>query len=203
MYKFVLLGCIVIILSIALCTYAQEVSVSVERQTQQTTNTASDQSQDFYKATVQAYKDFNEQVIKYVSTAIAVVSTFITGLVILFIFLFRRTLAEIKKDIKDDADRINDVYAKTFELLNKQAETNLRIFDSRESELKDTIEKARELNDKMKDIFTKISEKESIRDKLVEELVNKEFEGVQKESSEMEKEVNSMKVDLDKFQGEK
>ena len=158
--------------------------------------------QDFYKATVQAYKDFNEQVVKYIGVALAIVSLFVTVLIILFVFFFSKTLAEIRKDIKDDADRINDVYSKTFELLNRQADTNLRIFESRETELKDTIKEAKELNDKMKDIFTKISDKESIRDKIVEELMKKEFEGIQKESSEIEKAVNSIKEDLEKLPGE-
>src|SRR3989337_1650099 len=47
--------------------------------------------QDFYKATVQAYKDFNEQVVKYIGMALTIVSALVTGLVIWFVFLFRKT----------------------------------------------------------------------------------------------------------------
>lgn len=156
-------------------------------------------SQDFYKATVHAYKDFNEQVVKYVSIALTVVSALVTGLVILFVFLFRKTLAEIRKDIKDDADRVNDVYSKTFELLNRQADTNLRIFESKETELKERIAEARDINEKMKDIFMKIADKESIREPVAEALINKGFEDVQKEYAEIKKAMDTIKSDLEKL----
>ena len=156
-------------------------------------------SQEFFKATVQAYKDFNEQVVKYVSMALTVVSALVAGLVILFVFLFRKTLAEIRKDIKDDADRINDVYSKTFELLNRQADTNLRIFESRETELKERIAEARDITKKIEDVFMKMADKESIREPVAEELMKKEFEDVQKESTEMKKEMDTIKADLEKL----
>lgn len=172
------------------------------QQNQQTIQKNADLSQDFYKATVQAYKDFNEQVVRYVSIALTIVSALVTGLVILFVFLFRKTLADIRKDIKDDADRINDVYSKTFELLNRQADTNLRIFESRETELKEKIKEAKEITEKIKDVFMKIADKESIREPVAEELINKEFENVQKESTEIKKEMDTLKADLENLPGE-
>lgn len=159
------------------------------------------QEQDFYKSTVQAYKDFNEQIIRYISVALTIVSVSVTGLIVFFTFVFRRTLSELRKDIMDDADRINDVYSKTFELLNKQADTNLRIFESREIEIQNKIKEAKELIEIMKETANKISENDKKREAIAEELGMNEVENVQKESSKIKKQVDSMKEDLENLGG--
>jgi hypothetical protein len=194
MYKIIFLSITFFFLTSSINALAEVKHQSEQNQSPVQKN--ADLSQDFYKTTVQAYKDFNEQAVKYVTIALTVVSALVTGLVILFVFVFRKTLAEIRKDIKDDADRINDVYSKTFELLNRQADTNLRIFESRETELKEKIKEAKEITEGIKDLFTKMSDKEEIREPIAEELINKEFEGVQKESTEIKKEMDTIKEDL-------
>lgn len=101
----------------------------------------------------------------------------------------------------DDADRINDVYSKTFELLNKQADTNLRIFESREIEIQNKIKEAKELIEIMKETANKISENDKKREAIAEELGMNEVENVQKESSKIKKQVDSMKEDLENLGG--
>jgi len=154
--------------------------------------------QDFYKATVQSYKDFNEQTVKYISIALTIGSVLVTGLVVVFTFFFRRTLSEMRKEIIDGADRINDVYSKTFELLNKQADTNLRIYELRETELQSKINEANRLIDVIKEVANKISESnESISEATSEKLGEKEVKNVQEESYKIKKQVASMKEDLE------
>ncbi len=154
--------------------------------------------QDFYKATVQSYKDFNEQTVKYISIALTIVSLIVTGIVVVFTFFFRRTLSEMRKEIIDGADRINDVYSKTFELLNKQADTNLRIYELRETELQSKINEANRLIDVIKEVANKISESnESISEATSEKLGEKEVKNVQEESYKIKKQVASMKEDLE------
>lgn len=159
------------------------------------------QEQDFYKATVQSYKDFNEQVVKYISIALTIVSVLVTGLVVFFTFFFRRTLSEMREEITDGANRIKDVYSNTFELLNKQAETNLRIFELNETKLQSKIKEAEELIETMKKVANKISENDEKREAIAEELGVKEVSNVQKESSKIKKQVDSMKEDLENIGG--
>lgn len=158
--------------------------------------------QDFYKATVQSYKDFNEQTVKYISIALTIVSVIVTGLVVFFTFFFRRTLSGMRKEIIDGADRINDVYSKTFELLNKQADTNLRIYELRETELQSKINEANRLIDVIKEVANKISKSnERISEAISEKLGEKEVKDVQEESSKIKKQVDSMKEDLENIGG--
>lgn len=161
------------------------------------------ESQDFYKATVQAYKDFNEQTVKYISIALAIVSALITLYATWFFFMFRRTLSEIKNDLSKDADRLKEIYSNTFELLNKQATTNLEIFKSRESELKTAIKEGQELYENIKIAMREISDNQKMREPVAEELARKEVEKVEEKRKEIKIEVEDYKKDLEGFTGDK
>ena len=198
MYKFIILFLIISTESSFFPVYAQ----TQEKQNQVTTSfLQQSQEQDFYKATVQSYKDFNEQVVKYISVALTIVSVLVTGLVVFFTFFFRRTLSEMREEITDGANRINNVYSNTFELLNKQAETNLRIFELNEAKLQSKVKEAEELIETMKKVANKISENDEKREAIAEELGVNEVSNVQKESSKIKKQVDSMKEDLENIDG--
>ena len=108
----------------------------------------------------------------------------------------------MRKEIIDGADRINDVYSKTFELLNKQADTNLRIYELRETELQSKINEANRLIDVIKEVANKIPKSnERISEAISEKLGEKEVKDVQEESFRIKKQVDSMKEDLENIGG--
>jgi hypothetical protein len=152
--------------------------------------------QDFYKATVQAYKDFNEQVVKYISVALTIVSVLATGLVVLFIFFFRKTLADIRKDLKEDSESVQNIYSKTFELLNEQAKANLAIFKSREEELRASIKDGQDLYTKLRTIVTEISNNQKIRETVAQELGVEEVERMEDTRKKTEAEFKEIKKGL-------
>ncbi len=155
------------------------------------------QDQDFYKTTVQAYKDFNEQTVKYFSLALAVVSVLVTVFVTWFFFMFRKTLAEIRTDLSRDADRLRDVYSRTFDLLTEQAKTNLEIFKSRESELKTAIQEAQNLYENIRGAIKEISDNQRVREPVAENLAEEEVSKVQEKSKKIKDEVEDYKKDLE------
>ena len=155
------------------------------------------QDQDFYKATVQAYKDFNEQTVKYFSIALAIVSVLVTFFVTWFFFMFRKTLAEIRTDLSRDADRLRDVYSRTFELLNEQARTNLEIFKSRESELKTAIGEGRTLYENIRSSMKEISDIQQVREPVAEKLAAEEVTKVEEKRKEIKEEVEDYKKGLE------
>jgi len=154
------------------------------------------QDQNFYKMTVQAYKDFNEQIVKYLSIALAIASALATILGAFFLFVFSKTLSEIRNDLKRDADRLREVYSRTFDLLNEQARTNLEIFRSRESDLKTTIVEGKELNEQIKSTMKEISNNQIIREPVAEDLAQKEVTKVEEKRKEVKEEVENFKKDL-------
>ena len=107
----------------------------------------------------------------------------------------------MREEITDGANRINNVYSNTFELLNKQAETNLRIFELNEAKLQSKVKEAEELIETMKKVANKISENDEKREAIAEELGVNEVSNVQKESSKIKKQVDSMKEDLENIDG--
>ncbi len=151
---------------------------------------------DFYKATIQAYKDFNEQIVSTISTALLIVSGFATVLVFLFVFLFSKTLADIRKDLKEDSERVQDVYSKTFELLNEQAKANLAIFKSREEELRASIREGQDLYAKLSTILTEISNNQKIREPIAQELGAEEVERMEDERKKTEAEFEEIRKGL-------
>lgn len=155
------------------------------------------QDSDFYKTTVQAYKDFNEQTVKYFSIALAIVSVLVTIFVTWFFFMFRKTLAEIRTDLSRDADRLRDVYSKTFELLNEQARTNLEIFKSRESELKIAIGEGRTLYEKIRSSLKEISDIQQVREPVADKLAAEEVTKVEEKRKEIKEEVEDYKKGLE------
>lgn len=146
--------------------------------------------QEFYKATVQAYKDFNEQVVSSVKIALVIVSGFVTLLVFLFVFLFRRTLAEIKKDIRDDSDRVSNVYSKTFEMLNAQANFMLKFFENRDVEIKATLQK-------MQDIVLEIEKQKAYEEGIASRLAEREIIEYTKEKAKNKEEVEKIKKEME------
>jgi hypothetical protein len=161
------------------------------------------QEQDFYKATVQAYKDFNEQTVKYFSIALGAVSALVTIFVALFFFMFRRTLIEIKNDLERDADRLKDVYSRTFDLLNEQAKTNLEIFKSRELELKTAIKEGKELYENIRDAMKEISDIQRVREPVAEKLAEEEVIKVEEKRKAIKDEVADYKKDLEEYTKDK
>jgi methyl-accepting chemotaxis protein len=161
------------------------------------------QDQDFYKATVQAYKDFNEQTVKYFSLALAVLSVLVTIFVTWFFFMFRKTLADIKNDLSRDADRLRDVYSRTFDLLNEQAKTNFEIFKSRESELKTAIVEVQGLYEKIRSSMKEISDIQQMREPVAEKLAAEEVTKGEEKRNEIREEVEDYKKDLEELREEK
>lgn len=150
-----------------------------------------------YQTTIEAYKSFNEQTVKYISIALSIVSILSAILITLFVYLFRKNLSEMKSELQNDAKRINDVYAKTFELLNKQADTNLNIFLSREKDLTLKISEINSLYNKVNDVFNKISKEDKVREPVAEKLMEDEFSTRQKEATTIKEEFNELKNELE------
>lgn len=159
-------------------------------------NDSNAQNHEFYKSTLQAYKDFDEKIVGYISSTIKVVSVILAVLIFVFVYLFRKTLSELKQDLTRDADRIKEFYSHTFKLLNEQAATNLTIFRSREADLKNTINEAKELNQKIREAIKKISDRPEIREPVAAELGAEEVIQEENTKKEIQTEVRGYEEDL-------
>ncbi len=150
-------------------------------------------NKDFYQITLQAYKDFDVTMFKYFNYALTIIS-FIMGIVIaVFFFLFRSTIHDIKQDLQNDASKVQDIYSKTFDILNKQAETNYTIFKSRDEELKDKIKEQKEFYEKVAILYSKLSNTKESRENISEELVRDKMDDNERYTDEIKEDFNSLK----------
>lgn len=155
-------------------------------------------NKDFFQTTLEAYKDFNECIFKYFSFVVGILSIIVAIGIGLFFYFFRKTLQEMKSDLQADADRMQKVYEKTFELLNKQADSNLGIFKYRDEQLKSQSDELKEMRIILSDTLNEITKEKVIKERVANARSNQMIAENQKLTNEFKEENKELEDELNK-----